>query len=74
MKATAPVCFDRSQAQVEGMMEQGAAFARVEDAIETAPLPPDHKAALWLFAWSLRDRALQRQDARRMLAAVGAAN
>jgi hypothetical protein len=70
MRAPAPVFFDRSQAQVEGMMEQGAAFARVEDAIETATLPPDHKAALWLFAWSLRDHALQRQEARRMLAAV----
>jgi hypothetical protein len=74
MRSTAPVFFDRSQAQVEGMMEQGAAFARVEEAIETAPIPSDHKAALWLFAWSLRDHALQRRDARRMLAAVGAAD
>jgi hypothetical protein len=41
----------------------------VEDAIATAPLSELHKAALWLLAWSLRDRAQQRQDARLMVAA-----
>jgi hypothetical protein len=42
----------------------------VEDAIDTAPLSELHKAALWLLAWSLRDRVQQRQEARRMLAAA----
>jgi hypothetical protein len=31
----------------------------------------EHKAALWLLAWSLRSRAKQRQEARFLLAAVG---
>jgi hypothetical protein len=69
MRASAPLSFDQSQAQVEGMMERGTAFSHVEDAIDTAPLSELHKAALWLLAWSLRDRMQQRQDARRMLAA-----
>jgi hypothetical protein len=70
MTASAPLSFDQSQAQVEGMMERGTAFLHVEDAIDTAPLSELHKAALWLLAWSLRDRVQQRQDARRMLAAA----
>jgi hypothetical protein len=53
------------------MMQQGAAFARVEDAIESARLSKDHKAALWLFAWSLRDPTHQRHDARLTLGLVG---
>jgi hypothetical protein len=69
MGPSAPLNFDQSQRQVEGMMEQGTAFAHVEDAIATAPLSELHKAALWLLAWSLRDRVQQRQDARLMVAA-----
>jgi len=69
MGPSAPLNFDQSQQQVEGMMEQGTAFAHVEDAIATAPLSELHKAALWLLAWSLRDRVQQRQDARLMVAA-----
>jgi hypothetical protein len=71
MIGTAPLSFDRGQEQVEGMMKQGTAFARVEDAIDTARLSQEHKAALWLLAWSLRDQALQRRDARLALAGVG---
>jgi hypothetical protein len=72
MTASAPLNFDQSQAQVEEMMGRGMAFSHVEDAIDIAPLSDLHKAALWLLAWSLRDRMQQRQDARRMLAAAGA--
>jgi hypothetical protein len=64
MKQTAPLSFDRGSEQVEDMMEQGMPFACVEDLIDGAVLPWDHKAALWLLAWSLRDPVLQRQDAR----------
>ncbi len=71
MSLSAPLSFDQSQQQVEGMMERGTAFAHVEDAINIAPLSELHKAALWLLAWSLRDRAQQRQDARLMVAAFG---
>jgi hypothetical protein len=71
MSPSAPLNFDQSQKQVEGMMEQGMAFAHVEDAIDTAPLTDLHKAALWLLAWSLRDHVQQRQDARLMVTAFG---
>ena len=54
------------------MMQQDSAFARVEDAIDAARLSSHHKAALWLLAWSLRDPALQRHDARLMAAAFAA--
>jgi hypothetical protein len=53
------------------MMEEGMAFAQVEDAIDTASLSDLHKAALWLLAWSLRDHMQQRRDARLMVAAFG---
>jgi hypothetical protein len=64
MRKTAPLSFDRSSEQVEHMMEQGMPFACVEDLIDRAGLPWDHKAALWLLAWSLRDPAIQRREAR----------
>jgi hypothetical protein len=70
MSLRAPRNFDQSQGQVEAMMEQGTAFGRVEDAIDAAQLSAEHKAALWLLAWSLRDHVQQRQDARLMVAAV----
>jgi len=71
MICTAPLSFDRANEQVEGMMQQNAAFVRVEDAIDAAGLSSHHKAALWLLAWSLRDPALQRR-ARLMAAAFAA--
>jgi hypothetical protein len=71
MISSAPLNFDQSQEQVEAMMERGTAFAHVEDAIDAAQLSAEHKAALWLLAWSLRDHVRQRQDARLMVAALG---
>jgi hypothetical protein len=74
MKITAPISFDRGSEQVEAMMEQGMPFACVEDVIDGARLSREHKAALWLLAWSLRDPMLQRDDARvtvRMVRASG---
>ena len=64
MIGTAPLSFDRANEQVEGMIRQGEQFARVEDAINAASFSEEHKAALWLLAWSLRDPPSQRQDAR----------
>jgi hypothetical protein len=72
MRCTAPLSSDRANEQVEGMMQQHTAFARVEDAIDAARLSSHHKAALWLLAWSLRDPALQRREARLMAAAFAA--
>ena len=63
MISTAPLSFDRATEQVEGMIHGGDAFARVEDAIDTARLSQLHKAALWLLAWSLRDPHVQRRHA-----------
>ena len=63
MRMTAPLSFDRGVGQVMDMMKRGTAFARVEEAIDAARLPDEHKAALWLLAWSHRDPAHQRQDA-----------
>jgi hypothetical protein len=57
---------------VQGLMESGEHFGDVEDAIDAVSwLTPDQKAALWLFAFSLRDPQQQRHDARAHLAAVG---
>jgi len=72
MRASAPLTFDQGQEQVEAMMEQGTAFPHVEDVIDAGRLSTEHKAALWLLAWSLRDHVQQRKDALLMLAAVGA--
>jgi hypothetical protein len=73
MSLRAPLNFDQGQEQVEAMMEQGTAFGCVEDAIDAAQLSAEHKAALWLLAWSLRDHVQQRRDARLMVAAFGVA-
>jgi hypothetical protein len=52
-------------------MNAGEPFGEVEDAIGAiADLTDDEKAALWLYAFSLRDPAHQQQDARAHLAAV----
>ena len=74
MRKTAPLSYDRGREQVEDMFERGASFDHVEDAIDNARLSQTHKAALWLFAWSLRDPALQRRDARLTLELVTAGN
>jgi len=66
MLGSAPLMFERAHAQVELMIRFGTAFAKVEEAIDAAPFSQDHKAALWLLAWSLRDPALQRRDATMM--------
>jgi hypothetical protein len=59
---------DHHQNAIEGMMEAGEPFGRVEDYIEqTGPLVELERAALWLLAWSLRDASAQRQDARATL-------
>jgi hypothetical protein len=54
---------------VAELIEAGEAFGDVEDAIdEVADLTRDQKAALWLFAFSLRDPTEQQLDARAHLA------
>jgi hypothetical protein len=49
----------------------GESFGEVEDSIEqVAGLTTDQKAALWLFAFSLRDPAEQKLAARAHLSAL----
>ena len=56
---------------VTELMDTGETFNDVEDAIdEIDALTLDQKAALWLFAFSLRDREVQQLEARAHLAAV----
>jgi hypothetical protein len=56
---------------VTDRMERGERFGAVEDTIDAAAeLSEEQKAALWLFAFSLRDRSHQLLDARAHLAAV----
>ena len=56
---------------VSELMKGGRAFGDVEDVIDAlADVTLDQKAALWLFAFSLRDPVEQRLDARAHLRAV----
>jgi hypothetical protein len=56
---------------VTELIEAGEGFGDIEDAIdEVADLNMDQKAALWLFAFSLRDPSGQQLDARSHLVAV----
>ena len=53
------------------LIERGETFGAVEDAIdELSNLSTDQKAALWLFAFSLRAPSVQRPETRAHLAAV----
>ena len=56
---------------VAALIRGGEPFGDVEDAIHAvADLTLQQKAALWLFAFSLRDPTEQQLDARAHLAAV----
>jgi hypothetical protein len=56
---------------VAELVAAGEPFGDVEQAIDAIrDLTTDQKAALWLFAFSLRDRSEQMRDARAHLAAV----
>jgi hypothetical protein len=70
MSSTHPVSLDDYQNQVEGMIHAGDLFGVVEDTINAAAIEEDQKAALWLLAWSSRDRFAQRRDALAALALV----
>jgi hypothetical protein len=38
--------------EVDAMLDDGVPFDEIEGAIDSAPLPAEEKAALWLLAWS----------------------
>lgn len=57
---------------VAGWIRGGEPFGEVEDAIdEAADLTQDEKAALWLYAFSLRPAREQQLEARAHLASLG---
>ena len=57
--------------EVTELITRGATLGDVEVAINTQPgLTEDQKAALWLFAFSLHDRAEQQNDAQAHLTAI----
>jgi hypothetical protein len=59
---------------VTELIDDGEKFGDVEDAIDDVPeLTQDEKAALWLFAFSLRDPTEQQSDARGHIAALQSA-
>lgn len=50
---------------VKVLVEAGKPFSDIEDSIDSvAELSTEEKAALWLFAFSLRDPAAEELDAR----------
>jgi hypothetical protein len=54
---------------VTALTVEGCPLGDVEDAINAqSALTEDQKAALWLFAFSLRDRSEKRRQARALLA------
>ena len=56
---------------VTEQLRAGAPFGDIEDSIDAVDdLTMDEKAALWLFAFSLRDPAEQQLEARTHLAAL----
>jgi hypothetical protein len=56
---------------VTELLKSGERFGDVEDSIdEVADLTMDEKAALWLFAFSLRDPAEQQLDAQAHLSSL----
>ena len=56
---------------VAEQLKAGAAFGDIEDSIDAVDdLTMDEKAALWLFAFSLRDPAEQQLEARTHMAAL----
>jgi hypothetical protein len=57
--------------EVTELVKAGEPFGDIEDAIDGAgDITIDQKAALWLIAFSLRDRDEQQREARAHLAAV----
>jgi hypothetical protein len=58
--------------EITELIQEGESFGGVEELIdEVADLTMDEKAALWLFAFSLRDRDEQQRDALAHLASFG---
>jgi hypothetical protein len=64
MAPSGTTVFGLHREQVEDMVADGQAFAKVESAIEDTRLPADERDALWLVAWALRERSGGPSDGR----------
>ena len=62
--------YDSYRDGVTDLIEAGQSFGEVEEAIEHADLELDQKSALWLMAFSKRERSEHEQVARAELAGV----
>jgi DNA-binding transcriptional MerR regulator len=61
--------------RVTELTEHGLSLGEVQDAIDAQPaLTEDQRAALWLFAFSLRDRSEKQRQARAVLAVAQASS
>lgn len=56
--------------QVEERSARGVPFGEIEDEIGAMPVSDPERDALWLLAWSLRDREQATMDAKLHLAMV----
>ena len=73
MSGTRPrsIPLSRYRDAIMELLGAGERFGDVEDAIDDVPdLTEDERAALWLFAFSLRPPADQQSDARAHIAAL----
>ena len=61
-----PPSFEDVLWQVEDLIDSGESLADAEATIDACSLPEDERAALWLVAWSMRDRWLESGAARQV--------
>jgi hypothetical protein len=56
--------YDRCRLRIrQEVCDDRVSFVAVEQEIRGTPLPTDAKAALWLYAWSLRDHGPEVREA-----------
>jgi hypothetical protein len=60
--------------RIAHLVEAGTPFLEVEEVIARSPMPPDQKAELWTFAWSLLGPERQRRHAEWIMEAAYSAN
>jgi hypothetical protein len=53
--------FSACRAEAETMLARGEPFEAVEEMLESVPLSDNDRDALWVFAWSMRDRVAPRR-------------
>lgn len=71
MSTDASPSLDLHRQVVETMMDAEEPFGEVESFIDEAvALDHDEKAALWLLAWSSRERPVQRREALALLSSL----